>query len=402
MSEERMLILKMLQEGKITAEEAARLLDAVREERQEAMGPNIVDDITRDIKHAVKDVVQAIPHESIDEVKQVIRETVREGRDAARHIRDWGREGWGWGWRVKSTVTGGHVATAPFEDVRTTSATRLQIRNTRGDLRLSRSTDGQLRIRATRKAWAADPTEAQRLADRLPIEIHESGDTITVEGPGARPHHERLRVDFDIAVPDTLEVESHLVRGDVTAEALQRDLAVSLVKGTVRVAECARVAIEGVSSDVHIQRSRGAVAVRVIRGDVKVAQPSGDIAAATKRGDIDIRVGSAGRLAASTVRGDVVVRARDFVSGGGADIHAVRGDLAVHLGTGARCSIAAATVSGDVSSTLPLLEASDDRHALRGVFNAPDAGVHLRTTRGDIHLALLEPEPVEPEAAPVG
>ncbi|MGH2374969.1 MAG: SHOCT-like domain-containing protein [bacterium] len=403
MSEERMMILRMLQEGKISADEAARLLDALAEQpRATPSGSGIADDIRR----AVEDITRAIPKESIDEARDVIRETVREGvefaRESARVARDAGRWGgkWGkWGWHLHTTI-GGHHATAPFEDVRATHASHLTFRNTRGDLRLSRSPDSQLHVRATRRVWGSDPGEAQRLADRLPIEITESGDTITVEGPGARPYHERLRVDFEIAVPDTLDVGGHLVRGDVTAEALTRDLALTVVKGDVRAADCARVEVQGVSSAVILDRSRGDAAVRVIRGDVAVRQASGNIAVSTKRGDVDIRVETAGQLAASVVRGDIRLRAREFASGGGAAAQAVRGDIAVSLGPTAQCRIEAATVSGEISSTLPLVGLRGDRRALSGVFNNADAGVHLRTTRGDITLTVLEGAAVESQAAP--
>jgi len=206
MSEERMMILRMLQEGKITADEAARLLDALGGQPRAAAssaagsGPGIGDEVRK----AVEDVVRAIPKESIDDARDVIRETVREGVSIARETARLAREArhWaprGWGWHFHPGGAGGHHATAPFADVRPTSASHLIVRNTRGDLRLSRSPDGQLHVRATRRVWAPDAGEAQRLADRLPIEIHEEGSTITVEGPGARPFHERLRVDFDIA-----------------------------------------------------------------------------------------------------------------------------------------------------------------------------------------------------------
>lgn len=393
MSEERMMILRMLQEGKITADEAARLLDALGEQPR-AAGPGA--GIADEIRHAVEDVVRAIPQESIDEAKDVIRETVREGVKIAREARRWGRHEWGW--KIHAAVSGGHHATAPFGDVRATSATHLIFRNTRGDLRLSRSPDGRLHVRATRRVWAPEAGEAQRLADRLPIEIYEEGNTITVEGPGARPFHERLRVDFDIAVPDALDVDANLVRGDVTAEGLARDLALTLVKGDIRTADCARVEVESASSEVDLQRSRGDATVRVIKGDVKIAQTGGHIAVSTKRGDIAVVVETAGRLNAETVRGDVRIRARECARDGAVNIHTVSGDVLISLGPAARCRIEAGAVSGDVSAEFPLSESSLDRRALRGVLNAPDATVRVRTTRGDIRFDLLK-EGAAPQAA---
>lgn len=413
-----MMILRMLQEGKITADEAARLLDAVTEQLpaqphppqrptppqppEPPSAPGIADEIRR----AVEDITRAIPKESIDDARDVIRETVREGmefaRESARIAREAGRWAgkWGkWDWHLHGTH-GGHHATAPFEAVRATNASHLIFRNTRGDLRLSRSTDGQLHVRATRRVWGSDPGEAQRLADRLPIEITESADTITVEGPRARPYHERIRVDFEIAVPDTLDVAGHLVRGDVTAEALARDLTFRLVKGDARAADCARVDIEGVSSDVSLDRSRGDVAVKVIRGDIAVRQISGNVAVSTKRGDVDVRVDTAGHLAVSTVRGDIRLRAREFASGAESTAHTIRGDITVNLSPAARCRVEAATLSGEISSGLPLTEHREDRRTLSGVMNSADAAVHLRVTRGDITLAVLESEPVESRATP--
>ena len=387
MSEERMKILQMLAVGKITADDAAKLLDAIAEPKRAAPpGAAFVGDVRR----AVEDVIQSIPKESLEEVKDVLRETLREGREAAHHWRHWARGGWGA--RMAATLGGGHEASAPFEDARATSATRLVVRNTRGDVRLSLSPDGHLRVRAQRRVWASDARDAERLADRLPIAIREAGEVITVEGPGARPFHERLRVDFDIAVPAALQVEVHLVRGDVLAEALPRDLTISLVKGVVRAADCGRVTVQNVSGDVIVQQAHGDVAVRVIRGDLSIAGASGDVTAATKRGDVSVRASAAGRVEISTVRGDVDLRAGTFSTGGDATVHTVNGDVAVQLGPQARCRIEAMTVAGDVSSALPLQDVRADRWHLAGTLGAPDVSVRISATRGDITLAPLETE----------
>ena len=396
MSEERMKILQMLADGKITADDTAKLLDAIAEPKRAAPpGAAFVSEVRR----AVEDVIQSIPKESIDEVKDVLRETLREGREAAHHWRHWARGGWGA--RMAATLGGGHEASAPFEDVRATSATRLVVRNTRGDVRLSQSPDGQLRVRARRRVWASEARDAERLAERLPIEIREAGEVITVEGPGARPFHERLRVDFDIAVPEALRIELHLVRGDVQAEALPRDLSITLVKGDISATDCGRITIQNVSGEILVQQARGEVAARVIRGDLHIAGVSGDVTAATKRGDVTVRASTAGRVEISTVRGDVDLRAEAFSPGGGATVHTVNGDVAVRLGPQARCRIEATTVAGTVSSALTLQDVRADRRHLTGTLGAPDVSVRISATRGDISLASLETEAaVVPQAPP--
>lgn len=395
MHEERMKILQMLADGKITAEDAARLLDAIAEPKRAAPpGAAIVDEV----KRTVEDVIHSIPKETIDDVRETLRATLREGREAAHQWRHWARRGW-WGAHMAATL-GGHEASAPFEDARATSATRLVVRNTRGDVRLRRSADAQLRVKARRRVWAADAREAERLAERLPIEIHESGGVVTVEGPGARPFHERLRVDFDIAVPEALAVELHLVRGDATAEGLRHDLVVNLVKGEVHATDCTGVTIQSVSGDVHVDGSGGAVTARVIRGDVRIIGASGSVTASTKRGDVAVRTATAGRIEISTVRGDIELRAETFSPGGGATVHTVNGDVALRLGLQARCRIEAMTVAGEISSALPLQDVTADRRHLGGTLGAPDGTVQISATRGDITLARLLTESTAEAQAP--
>ncbi|MBI3998196.1 MAG: DUF4097 family beta strand repeat protein [Armatimonadetes bacterium] len=233
---------------------------------------------------------------------------------------------------------------------------------------------------------------------KLPIDIHEEGDTVTVEGPRARPFHERHRVEFDIAVPDALDVTVHLVRGDATAEGLSRPLAITTVKGDVRVTDCASIAVEGVSSDVDIQRPSGDIAVKIIRGDIAVGHASGDIAVTTKRGNITLRAHTVRRLDASTVRGDMTLMLERMAPGGTADMHTINGDVRVVLGPEVHCRLDATTVSGDISSRLPLQAASADACHVSGILGAPEATLRVRTTRGDIRLAQTTPSAAAPPA----
>jgi DUF4097 and DUF4098 domain-containing protein YvlB len=192
----------------------------------------------------------------------------------------------------------------------------------------------------------------------------------------------------------------HLVRGDISAESVARDLSVMLVKGDVNISGGARVAVQAVSADVHVEGSRGDVAVNVIRGDVQVVQSAGSLTVSTKKGDIALGLNTAGQVNASTMKGDVRVRVREFAQGGSAEVHTVKGDVVLSLGAAARCRIDAAAVSGDVTFSVPLTDLSRDRHRLTGMLNAADARVEVRTTRGDIRIAPLEDDAAAPQAEP--
>ncbi len=386
-----MKILQMLADGKITAEDAARLLDAITDRRPTASpGPGFADEI----KQTVEDVIQSIPKESIAEVKDALREVYREGRDAAHQWRRWAHRGWGAKFHFSRGE--GHMATAPFEETRTTSAGRLVLRNTRGDVRLSRSGDGQVRVRALRRVWAPDQREAERLVERLSIEIREEGEALIVEGPGARPFHERIRVDFDIEVPERLSVEVHLVRGDVHVETLTQTLAVSVVKGDLHVDGCAGIAAQVTSGDVSVRHCGGDAAIHTTRGDVQLTQASGDTAVSTRRGDVSFRSDRASRVAISAMRGDISVHVREFAAGASAAVRTLHGDVSVAVPASARCRFDASTLSGDVRSSLPLRDVTADRGRLSGVLNSPDVAVTASATHGDISLALVAEAAVAP------
>ncbi len=412
-SEERMKILRLLRAGRITAEDASQLLDAIGEGHREpsagaapspdpdpvSPGPSMPAGATPsaaglvdEIKRVVDDVVRNIPKGSLDEVGDAIRESVREalreGRTAAREFRHWRHAGWG---RHLGALFGSEPeAVAPFEDVRAMTAARLVIRNTRGDIRFSHSPDGQLHVHARRRVRSSDSHEAARLAERLPISVQERDDAVVIEGPGARPFHERIRVDFDIAVPDGLNIDAAVVRGDISSENPAGDVTVSVVKGDIAIEECARATVQATSGDITLRRCRGDTTVDVKRGDVAVGQAAGDLAVSTKRGDIVISADLVGRLQARTMHGDVSLRVRDLRSGGSSVISTMSGDVTFSLNPAARCRIDASTLAGDIHSRLPLGDMAWDRRRLSGVLNAPDAAVQISTSHGDITLQPLD------------
>lgn len=416
-SDERMRILRMLRAGKITAEDAARLLDAVEGPRPGAApqagaaaaashtgtgpssrrpeppgaGPGAA--IAEEIKRVVDDIVRTFPRESLDDLGDAIRDSVREvlrgSREVTRAWRHAGRAGFGH--HLVHAVLSGGEATAPFHDTRETTATRLRFRNTRGDVRFVTSPDGKVHISARRRVRTPDAREAERLAERIPIDIYEDAGTFVVTGPGARPFHERIRVDFELAVPEQMQIEAAVVRGDVTVEVTAGPVTVSTVKGDIAIEDCTRAVAQATRGTVAIQRSRGDITIEVTRGDVFVAQAEGEIAVACKRGDVSVRGAAVRALRVQTYRGDVSIGLDALLGGATGTISTLHGDVTVQLDPAVRCRIEASTVSGDLDCTLPLHDVSSDRRRLTGVLNAVDAHLRISTSHGDVLLRPLVP-----------
>jgi hypothetical protein len=398
-NDERMRILRMLRAGKITAEDASQLLDALESPRPVAPAGTPDAPSPAAAEATPSGSGSGVPRESFDDLGDMIRETVRDAlhgsRDVARAWKHVGRSGFG-RHLVDAVLSGvGTEVTAPFEDVRATAATRLRFRNTRGDARFIPSTDGKVHIKARRRVRDTDLHDAERLAERLPIDVYEEDGVLTVEGPGARPFHERIRADFEIALPPQTHLDAAVVRGDVTTEYPAGDVTIATVKGDIVITECARAVVRSTSGSVVIRRCRGDVSADVTRGDLVVRGATGAISAASKRGDISIRAGAVRSVRIQTYRGDVTLSLDELRGDGGAaatgTITALHGDVAVYLNPTARCRIEASTLHGEVDSALTLRDVSTDRRRLSGVLNAPDTQLHISTHHGDIALRPAQP-----------
>ena len=129
--------------------------------------------------------------------------------------------------------------------------------------------------------------------------------------------------------------------------------------------------------DVEGDVERHAV-VKTVSGDARLAVVGGDLRVQTVSGDVNARsVG--GSLVAKSVSGDVRV---ESIREGHAEINSVSGNIELGIASGSSIDVDANSVSGELSSEVPLASSPD----LVGSGDGPTVVVRGRTVSGDFRV----------------
>jgi hypothetical protein len=220
---------------------------------------------------------------------------------------------------------------------------------------------------ATRIAIEEATVEARERGDRteVVVEIQRKGGWgFLGRGPsvGVRvrcPHETDVEVSTASA-----DVTTSGPLGDVDAKSASGDLVFDSVagfrattaSGDVTVTEVGEGNVKTASGDVSVRRAHGEVSLNLASGDVLVGEAEGPLSVATVSGDQEIGCVQAGQVKLQSVSGDVRVGVR----------------------SGLRVWIDATSVSGSMTSELPMDEAAAGGEA--------SIELRARTVSGDVRV----------------
>jgi hypothetical protein len=353
MDEERLQILKMLEEGKISSEEAAALLEAIEASakgptdagepggrsgpRGDAGAGDCCGDAGRRRWHGdwpgfdrgmedFRREMERIRLRAIDigdEVSRRVRETTREHGGTWRHggprpfrqfIRDFGD--------VFNLPYGREMHEEDFErEVPAGPTPEVEIRDLSGDVTVEAWDRDVVGVKATKRVWAGSREEAAKRASDYEVSVEQRDGGVFIEArlapdaPGWLPA--RCTIDYKVRVPATAKLRVLLTNGDVQ--------------------------VTGV---------RGGVELRSTNGEVVAASIAGNIRATSTNGSITLRAVQAETIEVKTVNGDVDL---DLEALGQGDhfINTARGDISLKLPAGARLDLLASTMHGEISCRVP-------------------------------------------------
>jgi sarcosine oxidase gamma subunit len=219
-----------------------------------------------------------------------------------------------------------------------TGAAEVEVRNLNGAIEVEPSSDGQLHVRATRTAKAADEAAAKALLDKVEIVEDVSGSRVRLESKGPTTSGilgGNYKVDYALRVPAGMRV-----------------------------------------------------AVKTTNGHVSLANLGNTIEARTTNGGISGK-GLTGPVEAGTTNGGIEI-ALDEVAAGGISLETTNGGVDLSLPSAARADISARVVNGGISTGSLALERLDDRESRRKLearINGGGPRIRLETTNGGISLA---------------
>jgi DUF4097 and DUF4098 domain-containing protein YvlB len=241
-----------------------------------------------------------------------------------------------------------------------------------------------------------------------------AGDIARLRGADGEKLPDNLEIDRE---PTGLSIRQHESR--IGLDLISRREPATKV--AIEVPARTAVTVQTTSGDVQAAKLRGPVRLRTTSGDLLVVDVAGDVQVESVSGDIAIRLEGPSGLMVKTVSGDTIVdggrvdhfaytstsgdlRLKSELGEGPHAIATVSGDATVTTQNGIR--VAAQTVTGDLSSSLPhTSEGKAGRRSL--VIGEGSKVVQFRSVSGDLRVvgpnadgAIQIPEPPAPPAPP--
>jgi DUF4097 and DUF4098 domain-containing protein YvlB len=175
---------------------------------------------------------------------------------------------------------------------------------------------------------------------------------------------ERTRLQLSTASGDVratgrfADVDVKTASGDVAVDVAEGNARLTSASGDLSIAEIGGTgSAKSASGDVDVRLARGSLSVNVASGDVRVERALGSLSVNTASGEAEIGMVEAGEIKAQSVSGDVRIGVRE----------------------GLRVWIDASSVSGTISSSLPL----EDGPAREG---SAALELRARTVSGDVRI----------------
>jgi hypothetical protein len=322
-TQERLMVLKMLEEKRISAREAEELLaalDRASGSHQNGTGPS--EGTGPRPRHAPSQSEPA-PELDLGDLGRGIRDAVHRFTEGLGKLAEGTARGEDLGSWIRDTL--GTARVTVEKEIRVPAGTGLAARRVvfagaSGDVAVRSADVDQPWGTAFLTVWGPNELTARQSAEDMQVRVEARGDDLeisvgpglTAEGGGAPGRPARWECRVDLSVPRASGVRISTASGDIRAAGIGADSSLSTASG-----------------DVALRSPAGSVKVRTASGDVTVrlAPDSGArIEAATASGEIAVRapltverftstrlVGSSGAarwtIDVGTASGDIVIEA---------------------------------------------------------------------------------------------
>ena len=392
MDDNVMRVLQMLQEGKITAQEAETLIAALRGDKVGAdakeeprpeddktgfffnldaiKGRKLdLDDLGERISRAVSKVQ---PEKILKRVQSQIRTVSRSGASwsatVSARVRNWTD---GDDVRPANTANYPEQVDEHEQDCHLEPDAQILIENPLGDIVVLAGDDGTAHLKARKTVWGATSEIIKANSGHIEIAVHGTDTRLDIKV--SSPDSFRIgTVDLELKVPRSVHARLSTRYGrneiggiDGRAEAVSTSGAIEL---------------HDLGADVRCESASGSIKLEAVLGSATVASQSGNIS---------VRKVNRG-LSANSASGDV---SAEEIEGGRVECKSVSGDVrAAKLGLENPLDVTVESISGNVS-----LQDANGNIALKAV-SGDVSGERLVATRlqaqtvsGDVSVAMREP-----------
>jgi DUF4097 and DUF4098 domain-containing protein YvlB len=381
MNEERLLILNMLRDGKLTPEQADSLLRALRDPEPrpasappppaadpstlasvqakladlqnkigEIQGKQVADRAARIAGHAASfagKVIGQIPRPEVDFRKaldetlsglnSLMDDAVKTAKQAATEAKRLAKEG------KKAVVNGAGAVTLnetfsdavrrptpgigdqtaleAFDTSNTFSGNTITIVNRLGDINVSPGDDYQVAIKGEKTAWAASESEARVLLQQVFVTNRLENGNYRIDLVAPVDGRDRVTVDLNVRIPRGVACEVETNFGDVKVDEVSTALTVRSTSGDINASN--PTAAPG---DTRLATRSGSIKLTAWKG------VTGSITTQTVSGDIDADgIGSTGDIMLHSQSGDI--QAGGIEAMNALTVESISGDIGVRGGS---------------------------------------------------------------------
>jgi hypothetical protein len=401
MKEEIKRIMKLVQEGKLSPEDAAELIDAFQASPGEEPGSpqagsteeGSTDRSESETGGAVKDPIRGFVDfmenigrevsQSVDwnDVARQLREGSKKGMDALRKGVEKVKEGklkWTW-----FSMTETREITLPLIVPQGKS---LRIENPCGDVRVTGgATKGQ--VLAEVRVRGADEEEARENADAYTLLVEEGDHQVLI-----RQHDvPYIELNLDVRVAGTADVEVKSVAGSVAVHGTGGACKVQSQSGDVSLMGLnGMIEVTSQSGDVRVSESdTPALTLENKSGDVHLTKVTGNVNVRTASGDVTMQECMGKTVSVESVSGDVAIDLREPITGT-VNVRTVNGRSTLAIADGSDCRVALSTLRGDVLCDVPLEDEARQEQHVTGRLGGGTGTVDVSAVNGDVRMRLRE------------
>ena len=405
MDENVMRVLQMLQEGKISAQEAETLIAALRGETPESAAEAEAANKEAESKKAEKEdksLFDSLPFDKFKDIKppkielsnlgdriskavarvqpeKIVKRVQTELRKATKAGADWGTSvtsrvrTWsdGEGGRPTNSMDLPNHTESVEQEFHLEPGAKIYVENPLGNVKVTGIAEGTASVTITKTAWGNLAEDAQAGVAHMEINLH---------GTDAR-------LDIKVSAPDTFR--DGTVDMELKVPRNAANVRVNSHYGIVELTELDGLT-EGVTTSglLHLHDLNGDVRGETANGDLKLERIAGSATVASQSGDItaeDVRRG----LTANAASGDVKA---SNIEGGRVECKSVSGDATLEkAGQQNPVDVVVESVSGnatllDASGSISVKAVSGDVKAE----NLVATRLQAQTVSGDVTLKLKE------------
>lgn len=403
MKEEIARILKLVQEGKLSAEDATELIDAFQnsgEERESAAeAPAEANaESTEGVAGQATSGGKKDPFKGFADFMGNLEREVRESvdwKEVANQARLGAQKGLDALKKAADEVRAGNVHIGLFGTTEVREVTlplkiaegkTLRIENPCGSVRVTGGfKDGTVNAKA--KVRGSNLDDAKAKAEEYTLVVEESDHAVVIR----QPRIAALAVDLVIQLAGTVPVDVKTESGDVQVFETGAGAKVNSQSGNVHVRGLnGPVDINAQSGDVTVDDSQAQMlSIESKSGEIKLTKVDANVNMRIASGDIILKEVKGKTLSIESVSGNVWADFTEPISGT-VNVRTVNGDSSLSVPDGCDCRVSLSTLRGDVTCSLPIEDEARSDQRVTGRLGAGTGTFDVSGINGDIVLKLRD------------